>query len=243
MTITKKEFSAVDAATAVLYAKRDGESQIAYPVVATTSGELPISNTVLTNAVDGETTALRTVTYEHHEIHAGSHYFINDAVDLSINNVFDMQFQTPNSGKWTHLVFKLDCESETEWFVYETVTYTVTGTVTAIYNNNRNSSNTSGNIVYSILNTSLANANADTNITGSTQLMHGIIGDGKTGGDIVRDNELMLKQNTKYAFRAVATAAGYIAFAVDFYEHTSPGAGVAIAPGNPMGLLLIITYP
>jgi len=36
----------------------------------------PVSNDVLTNAVDGTTTSFRTVDYAHHEIHSGSHYYI-----------------------------------------------------------------------------------------------------------------------------------------------------------------------
>jgi hypothetical protein len=34
MTITKKEFSASDAAPVILYAKQDGDSQIAHPITA-----------------------------------------------------------------------------------------------------------------------------------------------------------------------------------------------------------------
>lgn len=223
MTITKKEFSAIDAAPAVLYAKRDNGSQIAYPVVATTAGELLISNTVLTKAVDGTTTAFRQVTYEHHEIHAGSHYFLSSYADLSINNVFGVQFQTPDTTKWIHFTFGLECESETNWLIYETVTFTATGSVITPYNNNRNSANTSGTIIYSASNTSLGNANAQTNITGSTLLMQGIIGAGKTktGGASSRDKELVLKQNTKYLYRAIAAAAGYTNFNMEWYEHTN----------------------
>jgi hypothetical protein len=34
MTITKREYSAADAATAVLYIKQDGDDTVAYPVTA-----------------------------------------------------------------------------------------------------------------------------------------------------------------------------------------------------------------
>ena len=43
MVITKKEYSASDAAPAVLYAKKDGDSQIAYPLLADSEGKLLVN--------------------------------------------------------------------------------------------------------------------------------------------------------------------------------------------------------
>lgn len=222
MTITKRNSQQLDSLPRTLFAPRADDSLTVYPILVTASGEMTVSNTVLTNAVDGATTSLKTVDYSHHEIHSGSHYFVTDVSDLAINNVLDVQFQTPDTAKWIHFTFSIDCEAETEWYVYETVTFTATGSVITPYNNNRNSANTSGTIIYQQSNTSLANANADTNITGSTQLLHGIVGAGRTnGGGHDRDDEVILKQNTKYCFRAIATVAGYISFDMDWYEHTN----------------------
>ena len=46
-------------------------------------------------------------------------------------------------------------------------------------------------------------------------------GAGRTdSGEASRSNEVVLKQNTIYIMRATATAAGYINFDMDWYEHT-----------------------
>ncbi len=70
-----------------------------------------------------------------------------------------------------------------------------------------------------VLNTSIANANADTAVAGATEIAHGIIGAGKNGGIISRDSEIIFKQNTVYCLRAIATAAGYTNFLMQWYEH------------------------
>ena len=42
--------------------------------------------------VDGSTETIQVIDYEHHEIHGGSHYFLSGVNDLSINEVYDVQF-------------------------------------------------------------------------------------------------------------------------------------------------------
>lgn len=44
MTITKKEFSAIDSAPSIIYAKHDGDSDKAFPVIASTFGGLVVNN-------------------------------------------------------------------------------------------------------------------------------------------------------------------------------------------------------
>lgn len=170
--------------------------------------------------IDASTNSLQVVEYEHHEIHSGSHFVIQSYVDLAINNVYDLQFVVADSTAWPHFTFDLGCESETLWHIYEDVVLTTTGSVITILNNNRNVTKTSSSIAYSISNTSVANADLDTVTSGSTILASGIIGAGKNGGSIARYREFVLKQNTTYGFRAVANAAGYVNFNVQWYEHT-----------------------
>lgn len=170
--------------------------------------------------LDKATNSLQTIDYSHHEIHAGSHFFISDVVDLSINNVFDMLFTTPDTAQWIHFTFTLSSEAETDWYIYEGAVETVEGTAVTPRNNNRNSATASAAVVHTHTNTSLANANSDTDVTGATLLAHGIMGAGKTGGSENRESELILDQNKVYCFRAIATAAGYVDFVAQWYEHT-----------------------
>jgi len=49
--------------------------------------------------------------------------------------------------------------------------------------------------------------------------MSGISGAGREGGIEVRANEIILDQNVLYCLRATATAAGYVNFSMQWYEH------------------------
>jgi len=170
---------------------------------------------------DAATNALLAVNYDHHEIHEGKHFFIEDVQDIAINNVLDIQWTTPNTTEWANFAFELNCEAETEWFIYEGVNIILAGTAMTAINNNRNSANTSNAVIKSIANTSVANANLDTAVAGATELAHGIVGAGQNGGIINRDDEIIFKQNTNYCLRAVANAAGYTNFRMSWYEHTN----------------------
>ena len=169
--------------------------------------------------LDSSSFATEVISYEHHEIHGGSHYFIGDVADLAINNVFDVQWTTPNTTQWAHFTFELGCENETEWYIYEGATINTAGTALTARNNDRNSANTSNATIASIENISVANANADTAVAGATQIIHGICGSGRSGGVDSRQKEIILKQNTIYCMRAIANAAGYINFMMEWYEH------------------------
>jgi hypothetical protein len=171
-------------------------------------------------AGDASTNALVTIDRNIHQINAGNHFFVHDVADLAINEVYDVQWTTPNTAEWAHFTFVINCKSETEWYIYEGVTIGTAGTAITPRNNNRNSANTSSATIAGILNTSVVNANADTATAGATQLAHGIVGAGKTGGVEERDVKIVLKQNTIYCFRGIANAAGYLNFLMEWHEHT-----------------------
>lgn len=175
--------------------------------------------------VDDITHTLQTINYEHHEIHSGSHYFVCGYSDMSINNVFQLTFVTPDTTKWSHFIWKLDTESETLWEVYEAgvINTPLTNSIIPL-NNNRNSLNTSGNTLLSQLHSSITTANTSVNVSGATLLCAGISGAGKTGSSDKREQEIILKQNTVYVLRATANAAGYIDFLMEWYEHTNKSA-------------------
>jgi hypothetical protein len=195
----------------------------ALPAGGATEATLSSIDTTLDNAVDGVTTAIRTVAYEHHEIHSGSHYFVSSYADLAINHVLQFTWQMPDTTKWIHWTWSIDTEAETLWQIYEggTITNPLANAFTPL-NNNRNSSNTSGTTMRYEDHANLANANGDVDVSGALLLATGITGAGKTSsGNDERSNEIILKQNTLYVLRATATAAGYIDFNMQWYEHTN----------------------
>jgi len=180
-----------------------------------------ISDTVVKNLrSDASTESLMTVSYEHHEIHSGTHFFHNDVHDLSINAVLDYQITTPAGTKFSHFLASFNTESETDYFLYEGVTINVAGADAGCFNSNRNSGTACTLVVNEIENSSVANANSDTVVSGADVLKNGIIGAGRTGGESSRSNELILKADTIYCLRFVASAAGYINTHFEWYEHT-----------------------
>ena len=171
--------------------------------------------------LDKSTNSVQTIDYPHHEIHSGSHFFVAGVQDLSINQVLDFTWVMPNTTKWIHLVWHMDTKAETAWYIYENAVATnpLANAVTPL-NNNRNSATASATTMKYEVQANLTAANADTNVTTATLLKSGISGAGRTGGNESRESEMILKQGATYCLRAVATAAGYIDFELQWYEHT-----------------------
>lgn len=171
--------------------------------------------------VDSSTHTMQTIEYEHHEIHSGSHYFVDGVVDLAVNHVLDFTWQMEASTKWVHWTWELKAESQTIYQVYETVTANnpLANTVTP-RNSNRNVADGSVTIMKFEDQATLAAANVDTDVTAATLIQEGIIGAGKDAGVEVRSHEIVMKQGALYCLRATASTAGYVNFTMQWYEHT-----------------------
>jgi hypothetical protein len=181
-----------------------------------------ISDTVARAArLDASTHALQTIKYEHHEIHGGSHYFVDGVLTLVINHVLDFTWLMPNTTKWTHWNWKLSAQAETSYQIYEDVVATnpLANAITPI-NSNRNSGNVSGTVMKYEDQANLAGANADTDVSGGVLIQSGAIGAGRDGGADSRSHEIILKQGKLYCLRATANAAGYVNLTMQWYEHT-----------------------
>jgi hypothetical protein len=174
--------------------------------------------------IDTSTHSLQTVSYPHHEIHGGSHYFVVGYADVANTNVLDFQWTMPAGTKWSHWTWTIDTEDEVTWLVYENavVSNPLANTMTLL-NSNRNSANTSGTTMRWEIQGNLAAANGDTDVTAPAILMES----GKTkgggpskGGSASRDDEIVLAADTVYCLRAIAGAAGFINFSMFWYEHT-----------------------
>ena len=178
--------------------------------------------TPATENTDSTTYAFSTIDYVHREVHQGSAYGHVDVQDQTIDHVYDIQITTPNTTKWAHLTFDFNVEKETLYYFYENVAIVTAGTAITPLNRNRNSTNTSGLTLAGITNTTLDNANLDTTVAGATIIEHGIVGAGKKeGGEGSTRHEYILKQNEDYCLRLIATAAGYVNYHIDWYEHTN----------------------
>ncbi len=159
----------------------------------------------------------------HYQIHNGGHYELKDVIDLSINNVRDIQITTPDTAKWAHMTIAFDSENECEWFLYRNVSIVLAGSASNVQNSHHNSDKTSDLIVKHIDNASVSAANDDTAVAGATVIHHGITGTGQKAGGHDHNIEIILKQGEDYTLRFIANAAGYINYHLTWYEHINDG--------------------
>lgn len=169
--------------------------------------------------IDASTNALESIDYAHHEIHSGSHFeYTEYDAALDATNTIDVLITVPNTTKWPHMIFSVDGALQTLVQVFETCTHTA-GAAKTPYNNNRNSATA---------NTTLLNVSNDDAADGTAilQTMFGIstgVGNNSivSGGGARGDNEMILKQNTKYLFRVTSfTDDNVVSLKLVWYEHT-----------------------
>lgn len=164
--------------------------------------------------IDETTRILEIITDEHHEVHAGSHYFIKDFTDLGNGATQDILIVTPDETAWAHLVLAVTHELEASVQFYEDTVVSANGTEQTIFNSNRNSSNTAGCKIYE----------GPTVTTVGTLLEQDQKGSAKKFGGAGRSaDEIILKQNTNYLLRTTNQTASdnLVNWELVFYEHTN----------------------
>jgi len=170
--------------------------------------------------LDANTEVQMFVDYAHHEVHAGSHYYIKNWYDIAgSGTVKEFILTTPDSTKEVHLLTAFNTEAEFTLSAFEGVTTSDDGDAITPINNNRNSSKTS------VLSTF-----EDPTVTNDGDAIWTIkmgSGGNKSTGERRGDAEIILKQNTKYLFRITKNATGtdWVDINLKWYEHT---------PKNPL---------
>lgn len=168
--------------------------------------------------VDSSTHSLQTISYEHHEIHSGSHYEVRINKDMANPGTYNIAFTTPDTTKWAHMIFGVSCELEAEIALYENITSFGSGTGITPINNNRNSANTSG----------LVDMEYDTTAVMGTPVTLAtiVLGSKKDiGGEARGQAEFVLKQNTTYLMLVTnqAGATNETNLFLNWYEHEDKG--------------------
>jgi len=157
--------------------------------------------------------------YEHHEIHAGRHFYVAgfDTKDDTEEILFT--FQTPTTGRKTHLIFEVEGQSKTSFYIYEGSSYDVAsaGSVVTPLNNDRNSEFTSVNslrLAPVLVNTGTLIFSQSKGVAGATPSKS------VAEGIVSREREIILKAGTQYAFLIVSgAAANTISYVGEWYEH------------------------
>ncbi len=181
-------------------------------------GDLMIRNNqiLMAEVVDTATGALEVIDYAHHEVHSGSHYFIEGFTTLGEAETLYVKLVTPDTGKWAHLTWEISSNGILEAYLYEGVSGGMAGGsgVTPI-NNNRNSTKTSGLTV-----TNGVAVASDLGTTISQTKMGGTGFKTNIGGSTIRTNEIILKQNTTYLRKFLSGSAdNIVSFRASWYEH------------------------
>ena len=173
----------------------------------------------IVDPTDTMTGALETISYEHHEIHSGSHFYVCNFEILDDRVSTDFAVTTPDTAKWSHMTFEIEGTSQTEFHIYEASA--VTGGTAAIpLNNNRNSATTS---VLTLVKDPTVNTLGNLIFAQSKGLAGTTPSKAGTVGVIVRESEIILKQNTTYIFRITSRQDdNIVSYCGEWYEHTNP---------------------
>jgi hypothetical protein len=178
-----------------------------------------LPNSIRPLRIDKYTHTLQVIDYAHHEIHAGSSFKVSYSVasigaQTTPTDVISLDWTTPNTSKWMHAVFEAVCGGAGRVVLMEAPSGGAadpTGQIVPV-NVNRNSIKTSG----------IAEFNYDSTVgTGGVVLIDEYIGSGvKSGGGVRDQNEIILKQGTKYSFWIFATGTVSASIHMHWYEHT-----------------------
>ena len=166
---------------------------------------------------DASTLALTTISYEHHETHAGSFFSAYDTTanigaETTPADAIQLTWLTP-AVKEVHMVIHAKCTAAAVFTFTEAYTGQGTnGDSVTIFNRNRGSSKTSGVVM---------EKQADAMVTGGTVLETETLTTGKfDAGESRGSQEWILKTNTLYAASLYLSAAGVASISLNWYEHT-----------------------
>jgi len=167
--------------------------------------------------VDSSTHCIQTLSYEHHEIHAGNYFTCQEGFVLN-NAARSYLIRPPKSSKECHMEIHITGSQDTSFAFYENSGYDpglkcVTGCRNRIINT----------ISETEINIAAGGAGAPTLLV-SGQFGIAATAGGRGGGSGVTSSreEVILSPNFKYAFTVTALSANVnnITVSFDFYEHT-----------------------
>ena len=89
--------------------------------------------------IDASTNSLQAISYEHHEIHGGSHYYIEGVATLGVDGVLRASIVTPDTTKWSHFTWRISSNGILESSLWEGPSGGMAnGSRVVIHANNRN---------------------------------------------------------------------------------------------------------
>ena len=164
--------------------------------------------------IDGYTEDIICITQSHHEVHAGSHFYLEGYTTLGDGDSLYVKLETGNTTKWSHFVWSIGSSGITTTNLKEAPTSGMSGgSSITILNSNRNSDITSNNIVTSGVTAPTGGAIISQSSWGATGFKSSV------GGGQDRGSEIILKQGTTYCRTFTSGAAeNIISFRASWYE-------------------------
>ena len=88
---------------------------------------------------DASTRSLQTMSYDHHEIHGGSHFYVEGYATLGVAGTLYVKLETPDTTKWSHFLWEIGSSGILTATLDEDATGGMAGGArTTIHANNRN---------------------------------------------------------------------------------------------------------
>lgn len=178
------------------------------PIPAKVSGTKYVSGI---GGIDAATEALIFVPWDEHELHDGDLFTFCENVTLGNGATRAFIINVPNTNKWPHMVIHVRSTGEANYVIYEGTTTSSDGTAVSEWNRNRNSTTTN-----------LTQISHTPTITSTgTVFCTEHFGSGQQfGGEARGENEIILKQNTKYLLLLTSEAADNdLTTKLVWYEH------------------------
>jgi hypothetical protein len=89
--------------------------------------------------IDPSTNAIKTIEYEHSEIHGGSHYYIEGFATLASAATLYVKLVTPDTTRWSHFNWSIESSGILETALYEGSSGGMAnGSMAVIHASNRN---------------------------------------------------------------------------------------------------------
>ena len=93
----------------------------------------------ISSAVDSTTGAISVLDYEHHEVHGGSHFYIEGYAELGVGGTLFIKLVTGNIAAWPHFLWEIGSNGILTTTLDEDATGGMAGgSVVTIHANNRN---------------------------------------------------------------------------------------------------------
>jgi len=167
--------------------------------------------------IDKIADSLITIPFEHHEVQEGDSFTICDVQSVSTTTM-KWLITTPNSLKYSHVIFDIQCTGEATILITEGADRTGVNVLDAI-NRRRVGTPTVATLTAKRV-TSAGSTDGATTIENRRVGATGVGSKTVSSGGARGVNEYILKPNTKYVISVTTYAAVYVTMCLDWYEHT-----------------------